>query len=65
MAQKDSFDAKEYVKELKETYWQGYSAGYDAAIKNLRHSIGTACVSASTLKQMTMEQNKKKDGFEE
>lgn len=33
----------------------------DAAIKNLRNSIGTACVSASTLKRMTMEREKKKE----
>lgn len=61
MAQKDFLTVKEYVKELRETYWEGYSAGYDAAIANLRHSIGTACVSASTLKQMTIEHEKKND----
>lgn len=61
MAQKDSFDAKKYVKELRETYWEGYSAGYDAAIANLRRSIGTACISASTLKQMTMERENEKE----
>lgn len=65
MAQKDSFDAKQYVKELRETYWEGYSAGYDAAIENLRHSIGTSCVSASTLKQITIEHEKKKEEFQE
>ena len=61
MARKDSFDAKEYVKQLRETYWEGYSNGYDAAIENLRRSIGTACVDAAVLKQMTMKCNKKKE----
>lgn len=61
MAKKDSFDAKEYVKQLRETYWEGYSNGYDAAIENLRRSIGAACVDATVLKQMTMEREKKQE----
>lgn len=59
MAEKDFLSAKEYVKELRETYWEGYESGYNAAIENLRHSIGTACVSASVLKKMTIEKAKK------
>lgn len=55
MAQKDVLNAKEYVKELRNTYWEGYSAGYDAAIENLRHSVGSACVSARVMKKMTMK----------
>lgn len=55
MKEKDYMNAKEFIKEIRESYWEGYSDGYDAAIENLRKSIGSACVSAKLLKNMTME----------